>query len=91
MDLTVLKVKIFMGVLSDALVAEKIVIERDRHTGVSSFTTLENSHLLELTVYKFVFIISVLVNFFIFGIEIYHFTVRKYLFFCEIIFRKGTW
>ena len=44
MNLTVLKVKVLMGVPRDTLVAEKIVIERDRHSGVGSFTTLKNSH-----------------------------------------------
>ena len=58
MNLTVLKVKVLMGVPRDTLVAEKIVIERDRHSGVGSFTTLKNSHFLfGLTACKFVFII----------------------------------
>ncbi len=58
MNLTVLKVKVLMGVPCDTLIAEKVIIERYRHSGVGSFTTLKNPHFFGLTACKFVFIIS---------------------------------
>jgi hypothetical protein len=64
MELAVLEVKIFVGIPCNALVAEKVVIQRHRHPGVCSLAAFENSHLGTLTICMFVFINSLLLNLF---------------------------
>jgi hypothetical protein len=70
MEFAVLEVKIFVGIPCNALVAEKVVIQRHRHPGVCSLAAFENSHLGTFTICMFVFINSLLVNLFTPALEL---------------------